>query len=200
MDEIKSYIEVGVEKIVQPHILLLFVVFILCVDRYFFDKKHLSCIGIIEVHIKKIKSERHGNFSIFVYFVIPLIISVALGITKVLDDGIINTVTVIISILTAMFFTLLTLVIDIRTKVKDNQDLNASDANVMKKVLKETYYAIMFEITISIFLLVACFVNLFAGTFDFVMSVSIYYMTLVLLFNLFTILRHVFKIIEQSLK
>lgn len=200
MSELKSFIEAGVEIVLRPYVLLSVAIIILCIDRYFFEKQHLSCIGILETHIKKIKLEKHGVFSIFVYFVVPLVISIALGLTKVIDIDAINTITVIVSILTAMFFTLLTLVIDMQTKVKDNKTLNASDASVMKKVLKETYYALMFEIAISIFLLIACFVNLFAEKFSFMMSVLIYYMTLVLLFNLFTILRRVFRIIEQSLK
>ena len=200
MDEIKSYIEVGVERVLQPQVLLVVAVAILCIDRYFFDNQHLSCLGILESHIKKIKSESHGFFSIFIYFIVPLIVSFALGMIKDIDNDAINTITVIVSILTAMLFTLLTLVIDMRTKVKGDSKLNASDANVMKKALKETYYAIMFEITTSIFLLIACFIYLFAGTFSFMMSVFIYYMTLVLLFNLFTILRRIFKIIEQSIK
>lgn len=200
MSELKSCIKVILEIVLQPYVLLSVAIIILCIDRYFFGKQHLSYIGILEHHIEKIKLEKHGGFSIFVYFIVPLIISVALGITRVIDNDAINTITVIVSILTAMFFTLLTLVIDMRTKVKDDKSFNASDANVMKKILKETYYAIMFEIAISILLLIACFISLFAETFGILMSVLIYYMTLVLLFNLFTILRRVFKVIEQSIK
>lgn len=200
MPELKKCIEAIVEIILQPYVLLSVAIIIICVDRYFFGKQHLSCIGILEHHIGKIKSEKHGGFSVFVYFIVPLIISVALGITRAIDNDAINTLTVIVSILTAMFFTLLTLVIDMRTKVKDNKSYNASDANVMKNVLKETYYSLMFEITISILLLIACFINLFAKSFSIFMSVLIYYMTLVMLFNLFTILRRVFKVIEHSMK
>ena len=99
-----------------------------------------------------------------------------------------------------MFFTLLTLVIDMRTKVKSDQSFNASDTKVMKKVLKETYYSLMFEITVSIFLLIACFISLFSESFSRLMSILIYYMTLVVLFNMFSILRRVFRVIEQSMK
>lgn len=200
MSELKSYIKAGVEIALQPSFLILVAIIILCIDRYFFCEKHFSCIGIFQSHIKKVKEEKHGTFAIFVYFIVPFIISLGLGLIKVIDDNAINTITVIISILTAMFFTLLTLVVDMHTKVRENKDLNASDASVMKKVLKEVYYAVMFEIIISIFLLIACFINLFAGKISFVMSVLIYYMTLVVLFNLFTILRRIFKIIEQSIK
>lgn len=200
MPELKKCIEAIAEIVLHPYILLSAAFIILCVDRFFLGKQHLSCIGILEQHIGKIKSEKHGRFSLFVYFIVPLIISIALGVTRIIDNDVINTLTVIVSILTAMFFTLLTLVIDIRTKAKDDKSYNASDAKVMKKVLKETYYSLMFEIAISMFLLIACFINLFAKSFGIFMSVLIYYMTLVLIFNLFTILRRVFKVIEQSMK
>lgn len=99
---------------------------------------------------------------------------------KKIDEEVINSLTVIISILTSMFFTLLTLTLDMYKGVGRNKNYNDGNAQISKKLLKETYYAIMFEILISIVILIMCFIYLFAEKYSYVGSVVLYYLTFVL--------------------
>lgn len=118
---------------------------------------------------------------------------------KKIDEEVINSLTVIISILTSMFFTLLTLTLDMYKGVGRNKNYNDGNAQISKKLLKETYYAIMFEILISIVILIMCFIYLFAEKYSYVGSVVLYYLTFVLLTNLFMILKRVYKVIQEDL-
>ena len=52
-----------------------------------------------------------------------------------------------------MLFTMLTMVIDMNGKIKENPDYYSKEAEISKKALSETYYTIMFEILVSIVLL-----------------------------------------------
>ena len=98
-----------------------------------------------------------------------------------------------------MFFTLLTLTLDMYKGVGRNKNYNDGNAQISKKLLKETYYAIMFEILISIVILIMCFIYLFAEKYSYVGSVVLYYLTFVLLTNLFMILKRVYKVIQEDL-
>ena len=66
-------------------------------------------------------------------------------------------------------------------------------------LLKDTYYSIMFEILASIILLIFCFIDLFASKFNVIESVIVYYMTLVILANLFIVLKKIYKVLEKMM-
>lgn len=138
--------------------------------------------------------------AITVYFGIPLLLDVGILQIREIDDSAINIITIIISILTSMFFTLLTLILDMRERVKGNPRYNAADAAISSKILREMYYAIMFEVLVSTVILVLCFIELFAQKFTKIESFVIYYLTFVMLINLFMILKRIFKVIDKDLK
>ena len=115
---------------------------------------------------------------------------------RCIDDPVINIVTVIISILTSMFFTILTLTLDMRKRIKSDEKYNANEASISSKLLKEIYYSIMFEILVSVVILIACFIELFAKMYSFWGSIVIYYLVFVLLMNLFMVLKRIFRVIR----
>lgn len=98
-----------------------------------------------------------------------------------------------------MFFTLLTLILDMHKRIKTDKNYNASNASISLKLLKETYYAIMFEILMSTVILIMCFVYLFTEKYSCIGSIALYYFTFVLLMNLFMILKRVYKVIQEDL-
>ena len=57
----------------------------------------------------------------------------------------------------------------------------------------------MFEILASIILLIFCFIDLFASKFNVIESVIVYYMTLVILANLFIVLKKIYKVLEKMM-
>ena len=111
-----------IKKIFSPYILLVVSFVILVIGRYIFKQKYLNCFEIIQKHLKCFKKSngKISKFSILMYFIVPLFMAIALLQIRNIDDEVINILTVITSILTSMFFTLLTLILDMRSKVKNN--------------------------------------------------------------------------------
>lgn len=71
---------------------------------------------------------------------------------------------------------------------------------MLDNILIETYYTIMFEILVSVVLLIFCFLELFAGEYSVVSSCIIYYMTFIILINMFMVLKKIFSTIEKQIK
>lgn len=185
----------------DPYVILLASAIILLVARYVLKMKYINCFDIINEHIKSFKNEGKILWlPIFIYFIVPMPMSYAISKVKLIDDDAINIITIIVSILTSMFFTLLAMVLDMNSKVKDNGSLSASETNVLKELLKEIYYSVMFEIMLSIVLLIMCFVYLFTDEINSVVSIVIYYLLFTLVINLFMLLKRIFKVVEQHLK
>ena len=186
----------------SPSFILIGTVAILLVARYVFRLKYINCFDIIKSHINCFRKE-NGEMDIIavmVYLGVPCLLAIAVMKIRLIDSDTINIVTIIISILTSMFFTLLTLIIDMREKVRVNPDYNANDAFISSKLLKETYYSIMFEILISIIVLIMCFVELFAEKFCEIESFIIYFLTFTMLINLFMILKRIYKVINKNME
>ena len=187
--------------IATPYGLLIISGIALLIGRFVFKKKYLNCIQIIVRHFTCFK-KHNGKYSITsvgLYFGVPFLIALALVKIKEIDTDVVNMLTIIISILTSMFFTMLTLILDMRKKVLSNPNYDANKASVSAKVLKETYYAIMFEILLSIAILMMCFIEMFSSNFSRYTSVIIYYLTFVLLTNLFMVLKRIFNVIDNDL-
>ena len=191
-----------ISYIKTPYGLLILSIIILVMGRVVFKKKYLNCIDIIKQHMVCFENSRDhlSKISIFLYFGVPMLLSLSISEIRDLDNDVINILTVIISILTSMFFTLLTLILDMRKRVKENPLYNANDANLSRKILKETYYSIMFEILISIIILILCFVGLFAKQYYKIYGIVLYYLVFVLLTNLFMVLKRIYKVIDIDIK
>lgn len=185
----------------DPYIILFICGIILLVARYVFKIKYINCFDIIAEHIKCFRiKERILWLPIVMYFIIPIPVSYAICQVKLIDDDAINVITIIVSILTSMFFTLLAMILDMNSKINDNTKLSASETNILKRLLKETYYCVMFEIMISIILLIMCFVKLFTDETNSMVSIVMYYLLFTLVINLFMLLKRIFKVAEKHLE
>ncbi len=78
------------------------------------------------------------------------------------------------------------------------QALN-NEALISRKLLQPVYYTIMFEILISVIILLFCFINLFSLVFTKIESFIIYYLTFVVITNLLIILKRTFKVIDTDM-
>lgn len=191
-----------IRMIMDPQILLLISFGILLIGKVMFHQDYLNCFGIIKGHIECFRGSngKLSRMSLVLYFFVPFLISISLIQVRCLDDGVVNLVTVIVSILTSMFFTLLTLILDMRKRIKVDTKYNAGDAYLSTKLLKETYYSIMFEIFISVLILIMCFVELFEKRYSLFSSLIIYYLVFVMLMNLFMILKRIYNVIKRDLE
>lgn len=197
LEKVKNIIEICV----SPYGLLCISIMLLMVGRFVFKRKYLNCLDILKKHLECFRKSngKYSRVSIVLYYVVPFLLSLSLVQIKVLDDSIVNILTIIISILTSMLFTLLTLILDMRKRIKTDDDYNANEADISAKLLKETYYSMMFEILVCIVILIMCFIELFSEEYTMWASIVIYYLTFVLLMNLFMVLKRVFNVIDNDI-
>lgn len=190
------------EFMTTPDGLLLLTTVSLIIGHVILKKRYLNCIPIIKKHLECFKNVKgkYSKSSIFLYFVLPYFIAAAIVQVRVIDDDVINIVTIIVSILTSMLFTMLTLILDMRKKVLEDTKYDANKAATSSKLLREVYYSIMFEILISVLILIMCFVQIFSKQYSFFTSIVIYYFTFTLLVNLFIVLKRIFIIIDTDIK
>ena len=140
----------------QPDIFtIIVVVLLLVIGRYVFGMKYTSVKTIFSDYITcfQNKDGKLMMVPVFYYFGIPMMASIFIAYKKEIDGNIVNIVTVIVSILTAMLFNTLTVVIEMKSKIRKDPLYYSMDAYLSKKALIQTYYAVMFAILTSIVIL-----------------------------------------------
>lgn len=119
-------------------------------------------------------------------FIAPALLSLGILQLKCIDKEILNNLNIVLSILIAMFFSMLSILCAFADK-----DINTVE---YKQLLKETFNATIFEAIICLFLLLISFGALFAGKFEQsiylkVVSATIYYLTIVAVLNILVIIK-----------
>ena len=195
-------INIAGKIIASPYGLLIISFMVLFIGHYIFKRTFMNCFDVVKKHICgfKKKNGKISYLSLILYFGVPFLIALSLSRIRNIDGEVINILTVIISILTSMFFTLLALILDLREKIRRNEEYDASEASISRTLLKETYYALMFEIFVSIIILIMCFVELFAKKFSYIWGLLLYYFSFVMLMNLFIILKRIYRVIDNDLE
>ena len=191
----------AVEFLISPSMLIIISISAFVIGRFFFKISNGKCIDIVKNHLNCFRKAggKLSVISIILYFGVPLLLAVAMAMIHKINNDVINIITIIVYILTSMFFTVLAFALDIKAKTSESSSYCASDAKIISDVLKDTYYSIMFEILASIILLIFCFIDLFASKFNVIESVIVYYMTLVILANLFIVLKKIYKVLEKMM-
>lgn len=190
------------ECMLEPqNIIWIIVIIILLIGKMGFGLNYISVVDILKNHLKCFRNSSGKIMIIPVvnYMVVPFLMGAATAMSKEINSESINIITIIISILTAMLFTVLTIIIDMKAKIKSDPKYYSTEAQVSKQSLVETYYTVMFEILISIILLILCFFNCFTHVFGFGQSFLIYSLTYMLIVNLFMIVKRIFRVIDTDI-
>ncbi|MEQ2595518.1 hypothetical protein AAAU22_07550 [[Clostridium] symbiosum] len=163
--------------------------------------KYTSLNSIFKNYLGCFKNEKEKFLIIPIvnYIILPIVLALIVARKRVIDPDIIETLTIIISILTAMLFTLLTMLIEMKAKIKGDPSYYSIEAETSKKALIETYYIVMFEITMSVFVLIMCLINAFTKYFNVLQSFLIYACSFVIICNLLVIIKRIFKVIDTSM-
>ena len=98
-----------------------------------------------------------------------------------------------------LLFALLTTIIQMKAKIKEDLDYYSIEANTSKQALIETYYIVMFEITMCVSVLILCLVNLFTGQLSWVFSFLIYACSFLVIFNLLVVVKRIFRVIDTDM-
>ncbi len=191
------------EYLLEPHIVMWgVIILILIISKFGIGLHYISVTDIIENHLNCFRNNK-GKILIVPainYIVLPFFMGIATTEIKKINGETINIITIIVSILTAMLFTLLTMVIDMKAKIKQNPQYFSKEADISQKALLETYYTIMFEILVSVILLLLCFVYCFSNKYGYVQSFLIYSLTYMLVINLLMIIKRMFRVIDADMK
>lgn len=192
-----------IKNITEPqYVMWIFIAIIIIISKFCIGLNYISVLDIISNHLNCFRNKK-GKMLIaplIDYLVLPFFMGAATAGMKGINDASINIITVIVSILTAMLFTMLTMVIDMNGKIKENPDYYSKEAEISKKALSETYYTIMFEILVSIVLLLLCFFNCFSKKYGYLQSFLIYSLTYLLIINLLMIIKRIFRVIDIDMK
>ena len=130
-----------------------------------------------------------GNWIQFIgIFVSPFFLSIAIVGVKCVDAAIINNLNIVLSILIAMFFS----VLSILCTFFDGKSKTVKYKNLMK----ETFNSTIFEIIICLFILLVSFITLFRNDFTDnnmlkIVSGIIYYFSIVAVLNILVIIKRV---------
>ncbi|MBQ3307035.1 MAG: hypothetical protein IJG68_02455 [Bacilli bacterium] len=144
---------------------------------------------IIKKHLSFFKSNKLQFISIYI---VTIVFSLYIGTIHTINKELLDNMIIILSILISMFFAVLSILCSIDSKNKND---------IYKQLLNETYTSTVFEIIICIVLLLISFAALFMGKgfntiIDIIASDIIYYLTFVLILNIFVIIKRIEAIFQ----
>lgn len=128
-----------IDIICQPEVVMWGLVIIIpLVSKFATGIKYISVVDIIKNHLKCFtnKDGKYLLVPIVNYVVLPFLMGAATVQIKMIDASTIEIITVIVSILTAMLFTMLTMVIDMKGKIRQNAGRNLAER---KQASNRTY-------------------------------------------------------------
>jgi hypothetical protein len=191
------------DKFTNPILWIGISIGILIISKYVFKIDYINIFDIVEKHIGNFRNQKTNKILIvpfFIYFIVPFIIGASICKIKLADKDIIENITVILSIFTSMLFTLLALVIDLKGKIESRNKSDGAKIRILKELLKETYYTIMFEIIVAVVLLILTFAYMLAGSKSIIVTTLVYSLLFLFIFNLLIVLKRIFLIYQEELK
>lgn len=161
------------------------------------NSNFLDVRSIISTHFKVFSG---SPLQCAVIFGVPLLITIAALNKQALSKDIVDTLNIVLSILISMFFAMLSILSALNLKVVNEKEKN--DVIAISKVkeynllLKETFNAVMFECILCILVLAISFTLLFVNSFSAswqltLVSGVVYYLALVIVFNIFVIIKRI---------
>ena len=163
--------------------------------------KYASLVDIFKNYFSCFK-DKEGHLLIaplLNYMILTILLAGIIARENPISETIQNILTVLISILTSMLFALLTTIIQMKAKIKEDLDYYSIEANTSKQALIETYYIVMFEIAMCVSVLILCLVNLFTGQLSWVFSFLIYACSFLVIFNLLVVVKRIFRVIDTDM-
>ncbi len=158
--------------------------FVLFFSLFSKNGNYLDIRGIIASHLKLLFN---GNrLQAICIFISPVIFAICIVQFRCLEETVLENLNVVLSILIAMLFSVLSILNTLNTERSDNYLV----------LLKETFTATAFAILVCLLLLVLSFVWLFVGSFDCsaagkLFSGITYYLTIVVFLNIPLVIKRI---------
>lgn len=128
-------------------------------------------------------------------FFVPFLFSIAILKTRCIDEEILDNLNIVLSILIAMFLSILSILCAFADKDRNEP--------IYRQLLKETFNSTIFEIILCLFLLLISFIALFIKDscqtqYLQVISGSIYYLTIVVILNILVIIKRIKALFDNK--
>lgn len=133
------------------------------------------------------------------YFFMPLALSWSCINIKVINNEIVGNITVMLSIIIVMLFTLLPMLMELRYKMNDRLKDNPLKLRESKKLVTETVDSIIFEVLIAVILLILSFTLTFPGMNNKLVSFIVYYLLFMFLMNLMIVLKRFYILFKDGI-
>lgn len=180
----------------DPCIVLLLVLLGISILSKCTDMTYFNFNRIIKEYIKSFNSKSFIIIKL-VLMIVPTKIAVSMSL---ITEKTINMITIIITVVTALFFGLLTFLPDMKKELVENVRIVNNESENHKKLISETYHIIMFGIFICIIILFMCFAMMFSKKYSIYGSCITYYLVFTMVSDMFVILSRIFNLIEKMLK
>lgn len=149
--------------------------------------KHSNFLDIRQILIQHFCVFKGSPLQLIGIFFAPILFAVGLVEIKCIDKDILSNLNIILSILTAMFLSVLSILCSFNKEGKNEN---------YKQLLKETFNTSIFEIILCLLLLFISFIVLFIGEFEEtialkVTSGAIYYLTMITILNILVVIKRI---------
>lgn len=144
----------------------------------------------------------HNHFKIFQnsylqlisVYIVPIFFAIWITLRQYVTKDILDEINLVITILTSMFFAFIGIIGSLNMDKKDEN---------YKRVVKETFNSTLFEIICCLILLLISFLIIFVNDYDNVCfmkvtSILIYYLFIIVILNIFLILKRIQAIFKNS--
>lgn len=149
--------------------------------------KNSNFLDIHQIFIQHFQVFKGNPLQLFSLFLVPAFLAVGIVEFKCVDKDILSNLNIILSILIAMFFSMLSILCSFDKEKKNDK---------YPQLLKETFNTTVFEVIICLVLLLVSFTALFVGSFDKsipleIVSGVIYYLAIVLILNILIVIKRI---------
>ena len=136
-----------IEQIISDPCIILFIV--LLIISLLSKSRKMTYFNFNKIITEYIKAFKNIIFVVakLILIIIPTLFAVRLSL---ITESTINIIAIIITVVTALFFCLLTFLPDMNQRLVDDSKISSNEAEIYKELIKETYHIIMFEIFICI--------------------------------------------------
>ncbi len=149
--------------------------------------KNSNFLDIRQIFVQHFRIFKGNPLQLISLFFVPVLIAVGIVEVKCIDKDILSNLNIILSILTAMFFSMLSILCAFD---------KGKGTTVYQQLLKETFNTTVFEIILCLILLFISFVLLFIGNYDDsivlkCVSGIIYYLTIITILNILVVIKRI---------
>lgn len=162
---------------------------------------------IVKNYFSVFKGENGYNiFAVYISVGLPLLLAIYTGKYIKLTDKIYENIFLVITILTALFFSALGIILTIKEMIikkspnGTGREISASVRKKLSNLTDSIFYADLFEILISIFVLILTFINSCLKNKLVFIDFFIYYLVFVLLINMLLLLKRFYVVINELMK